>query len=214
MLRTARPATALSAGAPSGVTACTTTSRAARAATLEVPARNVATDSGAPSYASGVHAWNGTSESLKPSPARASTTASTRTARRPGSAAACSAAPASKNAWPVAASHRAAARASMAKETSEVVSRATAPETAARAPRSATSATIGRVASSSATSQVPRSRAAATAVAPAVAVSTRLAVTAARPGGASRSSGQASSRVTSAPSRAASCSPEPTAVAA
>ena len=91
-----------------------------------------------------------------------------------------------------------------------MVSRATAPEIAERAPRRATSATVGRVASSRATSHEPTSRAPATAVAPAVAARTRLTMTAVPPGDCFLSSGQLSSRVTAAASSAASCRAEAT----
>src|SRR6478752_8451966 len=67
------------AGVPRTATARSTTSSAASAATLDTVARNVATGTDDPAYAVGVHAWNGTSESLKPTPARTSTVASATT---------------------------------------------------------------------------------------------------------------------------------------
>src|SRR6478609_4699516 len=63
------------AGVPRTATARSTTSSAASAATLDTVARNVAIGTDEPEYAVGVHAWNGTSESLKPTPATTSTVA-------------------------------------------------------------------------------------------------------------------------------------------
>ena len=98
-----------------------------------------------------------------------------------GSAAASSAGTGSSTGEPVAAYQQGGPEGEHGERDERGGEQRTAPATADRAPRSATSATTGRVASSRATSQVPRSRAAATAVAPAVAVSTRLTVTAALP---------------------------------
>src|SRR5215470_4298098 len=71
--RTASRAIASRAGVPSAVTARSTTSRAASAAIFDTVARKVATGVDAPAYAVGVHAWNGTSDSLNPIPASTST---------------------------------------------------------------------------------------------------------------------------------------------
>ena len=79
-------------------------------------------------------------------------------------------------------------------------------------PGRATRATTGRVASSRVTSHEPRSRAAATPVAPAVAASSRATVTAVREVSRGRSAGQASRSVTPAASKAASWSDDETAV--
>src|SRR6476620_971027 len=180
------------AGVPRTATARSTTSSAASAATLDTVARNVATGTDEPAYAVGVHAWNGTSESLKPTPARTSTVASATTPPDTGGRAAAapdaavdaapaapaapdtvenappdhSAAPGVRNGLPVPANHRATPSTSRAKETSEVTSSCVAPATADRRPERATSAMTGRVASSRATSQVPTSRLAATTTVP------------------------------------------------
>ena len=195
------------AGVPRTATARSTTSRAASAATLDTVARNVATGTDEPAYAVGVHAWNGTSESLKPTPARTSTVASATTppdtdgkaAAAPDAAAdaAADAAPEApptvenappddsaasgvRNGLPVPANHRATPSTSRAKETSEVTSSCVAPATADRRPERATSAMTGRVASSSATSQVPTSRLAATTTVPDSAASSSTASTGSR----------------------------------
>ena len=68
MLATASTATTTRAERPRVLTAVTTTSRAASAATLDTPARNTVTGRGDPAYAVGVHAWKGASDSLKAMP--------------------------------------------------------------------------------------------------------------------------------------------------
>src|SRR3954468_22569219 len=75
MLSEASTAMESRAGVPRAATARSTTSRAARAAIFDTVARKVATGTDEPAYAVGVHAWNGTSESLKPTPAMNSTVA-------------------------------------------------------------------------------------------------------------------------------------------
>src|SRR6476620_7696058 len=140
------------AGVPRTATARSTTSSAASAATLDTVARNVATGTDEPAYAVGVHAWNGTSESLKPTPATKSTVARETTAAdsdgmvtsvvadtgswcRPAEDNAASGV---RNGLPVAANHRATPSTSRANDTSEVTSSWVAPATADRRPESAT----------------------------------------------------------------------------
>src|SRR5689334_1737490 len=135
MLSAARIAIESRAGVPSTDTARSTTSRAASAATLDTVARNVATATEEPAYAVGVHAWNGTSESLNPTPATTRTVA--RATRPPDTdgnttAVAPAAGPAAKappvdsaasgvrNGLPVAVNHRATPRTRSANDTREV----------------------------------------------------------------------------------------------
>ena len=212
MLAIARTATAMSADRPSWVTAWTTTSSAASAATLDTPARNTVIGSGEPAYVVGVQAWKGTSESLNAMPPRTRTTARA-SSPRCGVEVAARAGPGPSSGEPVAAYQHAAPRASMANETSEVVTSWTAPARARRVPGSAARATTGSVASSRVTSQEARSRAPATPTAPPVAARSRETVTAVRPVSSARSDGHASSRVTAAASRAASWSVVDSAVA-
>src|SRR5436190_22466006 len=126
MLPRARTATAMSADRPSWVTAEMTTSRAASAATLDTPARNTVIGRGEPAYAVGVQAWNGTSDSLNAIPPRARTTARASRARW-GVELAARAGAGPITGEPVAAYQQAAARASIAKETRDVVTSCTAP---------------------------------------------------------------------------------------
>src|SRR6478609_9832378 len=182
------------AGVPRTATARSTTSRAASAAILETVARKVATGTDEPAYAVGVHAWNGTSESLKPTPATTRTVASATTPPEtdgkttdvgaPDAAENAppedSAASGVRNGLPVAANHRATPSTSRAKDTRDVTSSWVAPATADRRPERATSAMTGRVASSRATSHVPTSRLAATTIVPARAARSSTASTGSR----------------------------------
>ena len=78
-------------------------------------------------YACGVQAWNGTSESLKPSPQSRTVTASTNTVRRSGSPHAAETVSAAKAASPVAVSHKALPSTSRANDVTEVTRRLSAP---------------------------------------------------------------------------------------
>src|SRR6476620_11655158 len=239
MLSVASTAMARTTGVPSTATARSTTSRAARAATLDTVARNVATGTDEPAYAVGVHAWNGTSESLKPTPARTSTGASAttppdtdgRAAAAPDAAVDAapeapdtvenappddSAASGVRNGLPVPANYGATPSTSRANETSEVTSSCVAPATADRRPERATSAMTGRLASSSATSQVPTARLAATTTVPDSAASSSTASTGSRVlpvGRLRRARGHARAMQTAAERAAASWSVVPRASA-
>ena len=168
------------AGEPSADAADTTTSIAPSAPTLDVVARNAATHVPDPANASGVHAWNGASDSLKPTPASTSIIATTASGLRAGSANAVMTASPLIAMVPVAANHNAHPSASTANDASAVTSNVNAPCAAARPPRNATRAMLGSVASSRSTSHDARSRAATTPTHPAVADSTSMARTAAR----------------------------------
>src|SRR5215472_669597 len=67
-----RIATAQSTGVQLGVTGCSATTKMrtnpTKAATLVPTDMNAVTEVGAPTYTSGVHAWNGTAETLKQKP--------------------------------------------------------------------------------------------------------------------------------------------------
>src|SRR6478735_3825880 len=131
MLSDASSAIDSSAGVPRAATARSTTSSAARAAILETVARKVATGTDEPAYAVGVHAWKGTSESLKPTPATTRTVArattppetdgKTTVVGAPGAAEKAppdaSAASGVRNGLPVAANHSATPSTSRAKDT-------------------------------------------------------------------------------------------------
>src|SRR5512146_25923 len=72
-------ATAHSTGVHSGATGCSATTKtrasATNAATLVPTDMKVVTEVGAPTYTSGVHAWNGTAETLKQKPTASSASA-------------------------------------------------------------------------------------------------------------------------------------------
>ena len=156
-----------------------TTSRAAAAEIFDAAASAAAVPRSAVEYACGVHAWKGTSESLKPRPQSRTTHGERRAPpgaagrpRRPRRVSAANAA--SPGGGEPQGRHRARAG---AKDVTEVTSRVSAPCAAVRVPRSATRATSGTVASSRVTSQVPMSRDAATPTPPVAAASSSAVVT-------------------------------------
>src|SRR5580765_8688683 len=107
----------------------------ATAAILDTVASSAATETEDPAYACGVHWWNGTAESLNPSPASRRTTARM-SAGRVGVFAQAAAAATGENvtSW-VATSHSAAPTTVTAAERSAVVSRDIAPWAARSVPR-------------------------------------------------------------------------------